>query len=102
VDYLRIVPDGRNVHMLLDVIIAYGNGELPMDLRIAALADVIEGIEYLHSSSVVHGDIKPLNVLVCRDDISEFIFKVADYTSYTANPSQASHSMMLKQLMTPG
>ncbi|XP_065914474.1 probable LIM domain-containing serine/threonine-protein kinase DDB_G0287001 [Dysidea avara] len=73
-----------------------------MDLRIAALADVIEGIEYLHSNGVVHGDIKPLNVLVCGDGISEFNFKVADYASYMANPSQTSHSMTLKQMMTPG
>ena len=92
----------QNVHTLLDVITVYSSGELPMDLRIAALADVIEGIEYLHSNGVVHGDIKPLNVLVCGDGISEFTFKVADYASYMANPSQTSHSMTLKQMMTPG
>ena len=64
--YFRIVPDeisGRYMHTFLDVISAYDNGELPMDLRIAALADVIEDIVYLHSNSVVHGDIKPLHGL---------------------------------------
>jgi len=58
------------------------SGELPMDLRIAVLADVIECIiEYLHSNDVVHSDIKLLNVLVCGNENSEFIFKVADYAS---------------------
>jgi len=93
---------GRTIHTLLDVMAAYSGEEFPMDLRITALADVIEGIQYLHSNDVVHGDIKPLNVLVCGDGDGELTFKVADYACYIANVSQTSHSVTLKQLMTPG
>ena len=52
----------------------------------------------------MHGDIKPLNVLVSGDESDEFVFKVADYgcTIFIVNPAQTSHSTTLKQLMTPG
>jgi len=93
---------GKCMHTLLDVIAAYSEEDFPMELRIAALADVIEGIEYLHSNGVVHGDIKPLNVLVSGNGNGEFTFKVTDYSCYVANVSQTSHSVTLKQLMTPG
>ena len=56
------------------------------------LADVVERISYLHSKGIVHGDIKPLNVLVSGDESDELIFKVADYGCTIVNPAQASHS----------
>ena len=92
----------QTLHTLIDMISAFGGKDLPLDLRITVLADIIEGISYLHSKGVVHGDIKPLNVLVSGDESDEFIFKVADYGCTIVNAGQTSHSTTLKQLMTPG
>jgi len=75
---------------------------MPFDLKITALADVIEGLAYLHSRGIIHGDVKPLNVLVCGEEANEFIFKVANYGCPVNNNSmQTSCSTTMKQLMTP-
>ena len=68
-----------------------------------ALSDVAEGLQYLHCNDLVHGDIKPQNVLVTGSE-QEFLFKITDYACYKyKNASQFSaRSSSLKQLMTPG
>ena len=51
---------------------------------------------------MIHGDIKPLNVLVCGEG-NEFCFKITDYACVSnkiATPS-SSKSVSIKQLMTP-
>ena len=68
-----------------------------------ALSDVAEGLQYLHCNDLVHGDIKPHNVLVTGSG-QEFLFKITDYACYKyKNANQfSSRSSSLKQLMTPG
>ena len=91
------------MHSLLDMMSVFGSDQIPVDLKITALADVTEGLAYLHSRGIIHGDVKPLNVLVCGEEENEFIFKVADYGCPVNNNSlQTSHSTTMKQLMTPG
>ena len=73
------------------------------DLRVAAIIDVADGIQYLHENGVIHGDIKPLNVLVCGNCSDEYIFKVTDYACFgnKRNACASSKSISVKQLMTP-
>ena len=78
----------------------YSN-DLPLDLKVLALVDVSEGLGFLHANGIVHGDLKPLNVLVSGNDEEEFISKVTDYASSGVNFTQSSHSTTFKQLMTP-
>ena len=62
----KIIGD-QTIHTQ-DLIHMYGN-ELPLDVKVAALADIAEGIEYLYKSGIIHGDIKPSNVLISKDGI---------------------------------
>ena len=72
-------------------------------LRSAALSNVAEGLQYLHSHSLIHGDIKPHNILITGTG-QEFVFKITDYSCIMhINSNQlSSRSSSLKQLMTPG
>ncbi|KXN92090.1 Serine/threonine-protein kinase sepA [Leucoagaricus sp. SymC.cos] len=38
--------------------------EFPGSPRIALIHDIVSGLEYLHNQNIVHGDLKPTNVLV--------------------------------------
>ena len=96
----KIIGD-QTIHTLQDLMHMYGS-ELPLDVRVAALADIAEGIEYLHKSGIIHGDIKLLNVLISTDGNNDFVFKVTDYACAKVTLQQSSHSTTLKQLMTPG
>ena len=101
-EYCEKVIDGQTLRTLGDLLLYYGN-DLPSLLRIAALSDVAEGLEYLHSHSLIHGDIKPHNILVTGTG-QEFLFKITDYSCIMhINSNQlSSKSSSLKQLMTPG
>ena len=98
----KVVND-VTVRTLADLIRHFGTS-LPIDLRITAIADIADGVHYLHENGVIHGDIKPLNVLVCGGNESDdFCFKITDYAclgNKIAAPS-SSKSVTLKQLMTP-
>jgi len=65
--------------------------DMSVELRLLALSDVAEGLEYLHSQGLVHGDIKPQNVLVNGRTNQEYIFKITDYCGVTIS-SQISSS----------
>lgn len=75
---------------------------MPEDLRITAVTDMDDGLQYLHEKELVHGNIKPLNVLVCGEQ-DKYIFKITDYACLgnKVNTEMSSKSVSLKQLMTP-
>ena len=79
------------------------SSDMPVELRLLALSDVAEGTEYLHSQGLVHGDIKPQNILVSGQTDGEYIFKITDYRGIIINSQiSSSKSSTFKQLMTPG
>ena len=93
----------ETVHTLLDMMTVFGSEQIPVDLKVTALVDVSEVLAYLHSRGIIHGDIKPLNILACGGEEDEFTFKVTDYgCPNNSNSLQSSHSTTMKQLMTPG
>ena len=91
------------LHTLGDLLLHLGNN-FPQELQLNALADIAEGLHYIHNQGIVHGDIKPQNVLVCGEGEFDYTFKLADYACnnvehmYTSSKSSSS----LRQLMTPG
>ncbi|KAI9565120.1 hypothetical protein GHT06_008889 [Daphnia sinensis] len=48
------------------------------DLINEALFQILEGLHYLHSNQVVHGDLKSANVLVTEED-DNYVFKLTDF-----------------------
>jgi len=62
-------------------------------------------VQHLHDNSLVHGDIKPLNILICGDTEEDFVFKITDYScvgsKMNAHAQFSSKSVSMKQLMTP-
>ena len=59
-EYCEKNIDGTVVRTLADMQLQSG-GSLPEDLRVTAIADFADGVQYLHEKGVIHGDIKPLN-----------------------------------------
>ena len=84
----------QKVHTLEDLMVMYGD-DMPLDLKVIALADIIEGIEFLHNNGIIHGDVKPSNVLVDGLEDDEFVFKLTDYTCTPIPKHQTSHSTTL-------
>jgi serine/threonine protein kinase len=50
-------------------------------LRARLVEDVGNGLLALHSSSIIHGDLKPDNILVCVDESRSLVAKIADFGS---------------------
>ncbi|KAH7146922.1 hypothetical protein B0J13DRAFT_500805 [Dactylonectria estremocensis] len=63
-------------HPTLSALVQRG-ASLP--LRLELLRDVLEGLHVLHSMSVIHGDIKPENVLIFRTDGQQLRAKISDF-----------------------
>ncbi len=57
------------------------------------LLDVARGLEYLHSCNIVHGDLKPQNVLLktAGNDRRGFVCKLGDFGLSRMLPETVSH-----------
>ena len=100
-EYCKKIVDGFTIRTLSDMQVHLGS-DMPIELRLLALSNVAEGLEYLHSQGLIHGDIKPQNVLVSGQTDKEYIFKITDYSGININSQISSKSSSLRQLMTPG
>ena len=61
-------------------------GSLPWDVRLKAAGDIANGMNFIHSNSLVHGDLKSSNVLVGGKSNLEWIFKVyKESNNYKSN-----------------
>ena len=56
-------------------------GERPADIKYQLSLDIVAGLEALHSLHIVHGDVKPDNVLIFRETSSTvpFCAKISDF-----------------------
>jgi CheY-like chemotaxis protein len=58
---------GRSLSALL------AGGRLPVPRALGILRQVASGLDALHDAGIVHGDVKPANVMVDQDDVAKLI-----------------------------
>ena len=102
-EYCSKSVNGLTVTTLAGFLLQLGNCIL-MEFRLLALIDTADDVQYLHHQNIVHGNIKPQNVLVCGATENDFVFKITDYACNMISGASclSSKSASFKQLMTPG
>jgi serine/threonine-protein kinase len=68
--------------------IAAAGGRLPLPKALQIACQVADALQYAHSQGVVHGDIKPANILISREGKA----KIADFGVARLNQSVATHA----------
>lgn len=76
-------------------------GPIPVDDAVHCIDQVLSALEHAHAAGVVHGDIKPANIMVTRDGA----IKITDFgTARVVNdeePNAADHVMGTPAYMAP-
>ena len=68
--------------------IAAAGGKLPMADALRFTCEIADALQYAHERGVIHGDIKPANILVTSDGHA----KIADFGVARLNQSVATHA----------
>jgi serine/threonine protein kinase len=75
---LDLVSGGMTLHRLISRSHQQG---LPLEQALAVLLGIVQGVEYAHQKGVVHGDLKPENVLIEGEalDPVQWVPRVTDF-----------------------
>jgi formylglycine-generating enzyme required for sulfatase activity len=78
-------------------------GPLPTALAVEIAAGVLEGLHFLHSHHIVHGNIKPENILLCADGVSPRLTDAGGNRHAVGNPIRRRSAPYLspEQLRAP-
>jgi eukaryotic-like serine/threonine-protein kinase len=75
------------------------NRELPLDQKLALIAQVAEGLAFAHSREIAHGDLKPGNVLVDgARDITILDFGIAKWLAALLEAGSRLEGLMVNYL----
>lgn len=74
--------------------LSYGLDTVPIEVRYQICLDVLEGLKCLHAEGIVHGDVKPANILIFKYQNQEvpFIAKISDFGMCVALEAETSMS----------
>lgn len=73
---------------------------LPLIHRIHITKDVANGLKYCHSKGVIHGDIKPQNILLAFDK-SSYVCKLCDFGSSSSVAEPQVNNLGTMRYMSP-
>lgn len=79
---LLIVELAYQQYPTLDEYVAFArsnNETISADMKVSLLSDVADALSAVHSCGVVHGDIKPQNILIFRNQDGSITAKLSDF-----------------------
>ncbi len=75
---IGVLPDGRT-YFFMELLSGASlrtemtRGPMPLERVVTLMVQVLRGLELLHNAGVVHRDVKPANVFVCRNDVVKLL-----------------------------